>query len=153
MEMQAAVPGASTTFNTGMTKSFTDYLRLKSGTDALLAWQMGDFFEFYWDDARIVADVLGIALSCRGQMPNGERIPMCGIPADTRFPTQAERMIVPLGRTDHYFGLIVEAGHALAVAVRAPWRDGIWTHRIVVTFDPKDFAQVVPAAMAIGAAR
>ena len=153
METQRAAPVASATFNTGMTKGMIEYLRLKNGTDALLAWQMGDFFEFYWDDARIVADALGIALSCRGQMPNGERIPMCGIPADTRFPMQAERMIVPLIPTDYYFGQIVEAGHALAVAVHAPKPDGSWAHRIIVTFDPKDFTPAAPTALAVGATR
>lgn len=137
----------------GYIPMFDKYFEARRQSGAILAWQMGDFFEFYLEDAKIVSEVCGIVLGRRGCMPNGDPLPMCGIPADTRFPMQAERRIVPLGRTDHYFGLIVEAGHALAVAVRAPWRDGIWTHRIVVTFDPKDFAQVVPAAMAIGAAR
>ena len=41
-----------------------EFLDLKDGTDAdLLAMQVGDFYEFFADDARTVADVLDLQVS------------------------------------------------------------------------------------------
>jgi len=40
---------------------------------------MGDFYEMFFDDARIASKILGITLTSRGTF-NGEKVPMCGIP-------------------------------------------------------------------------
>ena len=40
---------------------------------------MGDFFELFFDDARVAAACLDIALTTRGEH-DGEPIPMCGVP-------------------------------------------------------------------------
>ncbi|MBA3053771.1 MAG: DNA mismatch repair protein MutS [Sphingomonadales bacterium] len=56
------------------------YLALKAEAgDCLLFYRMGDFFELFFDDARIAAQVLDIALTSRGEHL-GEPIPMCGVP-------------------------------------------------------------------------
>lgn len=52
------------------------YRRIKEGLppDTLLLFRLGDFYELFYEDARIGAEVLQIALTKRGQAP------MCGIP-------------------------------------------------------------------------
>jgi DNA mismatch repair protein MutS len=56
------------------------YLELKrQHPDALLLVRMGDFFEAFDDDARVLARVLDIALTAR-DVGNGVRAPLAGIP-------------------------------------------------------------------------
>ncbi len=58
----------------------TQYLALKrEAGDALLFYRMGDFFELFFDDARVAAGILDIALTSRGEH-EGEPVPMCGVP-------------------------------------------------------------------------
>ncbi|MGJ8687732.1 MAG: DNA mismatch repair protein MutS, partial [Spongiibacteraceae bacterium] len=45
----------------------------------LLLYRMGDFYEMFFDDAKLAADVLDITLTARGKTA-GEAIPMCGVP-------------------------------------------------------------------------
>ena len=47
--------------------------------DQLLFFQMGDFYEFFFDDARRAAELLGLALTKRGRSA-GEPIPMAWMP-------------------------------------------------------------------------
>jgi DNA mismatch repair protein MutS len=47
--------------------------------DALLFYRMGDFFELFFEDAKVAARVLDIALTSRGEH-EGEPVPMCGVP-------------------------------------------------------------------------
>ena len=57
------------------------YLRIKAEfPDKLLFYQMGDFYELFFDDARRAHELLGISLTARGQT-NGQPIPMAGVPA------------------------------------------------------------------------
>src|SRR2546427_12352919 len=46
--------------------------------DALLFFRLGDFYELFFEDARIAAQLLGIALTSRAK--GDERIPMAGVP-------------------------------------------------------------------------
>jgi DNA mismatch repair protein MutS len=56
------------------------YLDIKAQhQDALLAYQIGDFFEFFDDDARTVARELQIVLTARSYGP-GEAVPLAGVP-------------------------------------------------------------------------
>ena len=56
------------------------YLRIKAEhPDTLLFYQMGDFYELFFDDARKAAEMLDIALTARGTS-DGEPIPMAGVP-------------------------------------------------------------------------
>ena len=57
------------------------YLRIKAEfPDKLLFYQMGDFYELFFDDARRASELLDISLTSRGQT-NGQPIPMAGVPA------------------------------------------------------------------------
>ena len=56
------------------------YLRMKGEhPDAILLFRMGDFYETFDDDARIVSRELEIALTSR-EFGAGKRIPLAGIP-------------------------------------------------------------------------
>src|SRR5207253_8289891 len=46
--------------------------------DALLFFRLGDFYELFYDDARIASQVLGITLTSRAK--GDDRIPMAGVP-------------------------------------------------------------------------
>ena len=47
--------------------------------DALVLFQVGDFYEFFFEDAHKASTFLGITLTKRGSMGN-EPIPLCGVP-------------------------------------------------------------------------
>ena len=56
------------------------YLRIKKEhEDAILLFRMGDFYETFDDDARVVSRELEIALTAR-EMGRGHRVPLAGIP-------------------------------------------------------------------------
>jgi len=77
------------------------YLALKAeAEDCLLFYRMGDFFELFFDDAKVASGVLDIALTSRGEH-DGARIPMCG---------------VPVNAMDGYLARLIKAGHRVAVA-------------------------------------
>ncbi len=48
--------------------------------DAILFFRLGDFYEMFYDDAVRVAELLELTLTSRGKGPDGERIPMAGVP-------------------------------------------------------------------------
>lgn len=48
-------------------------------TDSLILFQVGDFYELFFDDAKRAAAYLGLALTARGKN-KGEPIPLCGVP-------------------------------------------------------------------------
>ena len=48
--------------------------------DAILLFRMGDFYETFYDDARTIARVLGIALTSRSKDKKDQPIPLAGIP-------------------------------------------------------------------------
>lgn len=77
------------------------YLALKREAEGcLLFYRMGDFFELFFDDARIAAGVLDIALTSRGEH-GGAPIPMCG---------------VPVHAAETYLARLIRAGHRVAIA-------------------------------------
>jgi DNA mismatch repair protein MutS len=61
---------------------------------------MGDFFELFFDDAKIASACLDIALTKRGA-DAGEPIPMCGVPVHS---------------ADSYLARLIKAGHRVAIA-------------------------------------
>ncbi len=67
--------------------------------DTLLFFQVGDFYELFFDDAKQAAAFLGIALTARGKS-KGEPIPLCG---------------VPLHAIDHYLAKLVKGGFKVAL--------------------------------------
>ncbi len=47
--------------------------------EALLFFRMGDFFEMFYDDAKLASKELGIALTARNKGKEGGEIPMAGV--------------------------------------------------------------------------
>jgi len=83
------------------TPMMAQYLALKAEAgDCLLFYRMGDFFELFFDDAKIASAVLDIALTARGEH-DGEKIPMCGVPAHAAVG---------------YLQRLIKAGHRVAIA-------------------------------------
>ena len=76
------------------------YLSIKAAhTDALLFYRMGDFYELFFEDAKIASDLLDITLTARGHA-NNEPIPMCG---------------VPYHAADAYLARLVKLGRSVAI--------------------------------------
>lgn len=67
--------------------------------DTLLFFQIGDFYELFYEDAQRAAAYLGIALTARGKN-NGEPIPLCGVPVHTK---------------DHYIAKLIKGGFRIAL--------------------------------------
>ncbi len=58
----------------------SQYLALKEkNKDAVLFFQVGTFYQLYYHDAKLAADILGTRVISRA-IGKGQRIPMCGIP-------------------------------------------------------------------------
>ena len=77
------------------------YLALKQQSDGcLLFYRMGDFFELFFEDAKIAASVLDIALTSRGEH-GGVPIPMCGVPVHS---------------AEGYLARLIRAGCRVAIA-------------------------------------
>jgi len=77
------------------------YHALKAeAADCLLFYRMGDFFELFFEDARIASAILDIALTARGEH-DGDKVPMCG---------------VPVHAADAYLARLIRAGQRVAIA-------------------------------------
>ena len=84
-----------------LTPVMQQYVDFKSeNPDALLMFRLGDFFESFFDDARVISEKLGLVLTSRGTDGDGTDIPMCGIPWHA---------------SDNYFGRLVKMGYKLAL--------------------------------------
>ncbi len=83
------------------TPMMAQYHRLKAEAgDALLFYRMGDFFELFFDDAKVAAACLDIALTKRGA-DGGEPVPMCGVPVHS---------------AESYLARLIKGGHRVAIA-------------------------------------
>ncbi len=67
--------------------------------ESLLFFQVGDFYELFFDDAKKAAAFLGIALTKRGTH-KGEPIPLCGVPVHS---------------LEHYLHKLVRGGFCVAI--------------------------------------
>ncbi len=86
---------------TAPTPMIAQYLALRAEVPGcLLFYRMGDFFELFFDDAKVAASTLDIALTARGDH-DGAPIPMCG---------------VPVHAADVYLARLIRAGHRVAIA-------------------------------------
>ena len=62
------------------TPMMRQYLTMKAQhPDMLLFYRMGDFYELFYNDAKLASEMLGISLTARGKS-GGDPIPMAGIP-------------------------------------------------------------------------
>src|SRR5436190_9791376 len=68
----------------------------------VLFFRMGDFYEMFWDDAKLCARVLGVALTSRsrGGLDAEDAIPMAG---------------VPFHAVEGYLRRMIAAGHKVAI--------------------------------------
>ena len=77
------------------------YVDMKSeNPDALLLFRLGDFYEAFFEDAKIVSEALSLVLTHRGTDGFGADVPMCGIPWHA---------------ADNYFGRLVKSGYKVAL--------------------------------------
>ncbi|MBU4270213.1 DNA mismatch repair protein MutS, partial [Candidatus Dependentiae bacterium] len=83
-----------------LTPMMNQYLQIKRDhTDAILFFRLGDFYEMFFDDAKIASAILGLALTSRGTGKNS-RVPMCGIPYHA---------------SDNYIARLIKAEHKVAI--------------------------------------
>ncbi len=84
----------------GLTPLMQQYAAMKQEhPDSLLLFQVGDFYELFFDDAKKVSGFLGIALTKRGKIQD-KPIPLCG------FPIHA---------VDHHVPKLVKGGFKVAI--------------------------------------
>jgi hypothetical protein len=100
-----------------LTPLMVEYNRLKSlAPDGLLMIRLGDFYEFFFEDAKVAAKILNIALTKRND------VPMAGIPYHA---------------LDKYSKRLVEAGHKVCIAEKV---GGDWQKpecKIVERYEPE----------------
>jgi len=98
---QHLMAGESSSNPSSVTPMMEQYFALKTqAPDCLLFYRMGDFFELFFDDARLASACLDIALTARGEH-QGKPIPMCGVPAHS---------------AEAYLARLIKAGHRVAIA-------------------------------------
>ncbi|NMB65586.1 MAG: DNA mismatch repair protein MutS, partial [Spirochaetes bacterium] len=79
-----------------LTPMMRQYLEIKQHyKDEILFFRLGDFYEMFFDDAKIASKVLDIALTSRQN-----DIPMCG---------------VPYHAADSYIARLIKAGYRVAI--------------------------------------
>ncbi len=85
-----------------LTPMLKQYLEIKKDhQDAILFYRLGDFYEMFFDDAKVASKILGITLTSRNNKDKEEnRIPLCGIPHHAGAS---------------YLAKLVNAGHKVAV--------------------------------------
>src|SRR5687768_15286667 len=68
----------------------------------VLFFRMGDFYEMFWEDAKVAAKTLGVALTSRskGGLNGEDAIPMAG---------------VPFHAVESYLRKMIAAGHKVAI--------------------------------------
>ncbi len=77
------------------------YLDLKARhPDAILFFRLGDFYETFDDDAELVSEALGVALTSK-PMGQGLRVPLAGVPVQS---------------VEGHLARLIEAGHRVAIA-------------------------------------
>ena len=90
--------------------------------DELLFFQVGVFYELFYDDAKVSASELAIALTARGK-DNGKDIPLCGMPVHA---------------SQQYVAKLVKRGYKVALCnqLEAPVAGRIVKRGVVNVFTP-----------------
>ena len=90
----------TTPANDEITPLMQQYLAIKAEhQEAILFFRMGDFYEMFYDDAKVASEVLGLTLTSRAHGKSA-RVPLAG------FPYHA---------LDTYLTKMVKAGHRVAI--------------------------------------
>jgi DNA mismatch repair protein MutS len=83
----------------GYTPMIEQYLEIKSqNQDAILMFRLGDFYEMFFEDAKLASRELEIVLTARDG--GNEKIPMCG---------------VPYHAVNNYISRLISKGHKVAI--------------------------------------
>ena len=83
-----------------LTPMMQQYLSIKSThKDYLLFYRLGDFYELFFEDAKVASKILGIVLTKRG-VQAGNDIPMCGVPYHS---------------ATHYINKLLKNGYSIAI--------------------------------------
>ena len=83
-----------------LTPMLSQYLRIKKDfPDVILFFRLGDFYEMFFEDAKVASSILHITLTSRGKV-RGKRIPMCGVPHHA---------------AENYIKRLLKEGHKVAV--------------------------------------
>lgn len=134
----------------GYTPIMQQYIRHKERfPSTLVLFRLGDFYETFFDDALSIHRLIGITLTKRGKDPQGNPIPMAGVPAVSLeqyvarlvrlgqsvviveqfgtpgkpdFERRVSRIITPGTLTED--NLLPEKSNAVLLAVSAPSRKG-----------------------------
>ncbi len=72
----------------------------KENPDTILFFQVGDFFETFDEDARLVSRELEITLTSRQKNKNGEKIPLAGVPCSS---------------VGYYINKLIKKGYKIAI--------------------------------------
>lgn len=82
------------------TPMIEQYLQIKrENPGILIMYRLGDFYEFFFEDAEIVAKELQLVLT-KKSAGNNRKIPMCGIPHHAYSP---------------YLAKLIDAGHKVGI--------------------------------------
>ena len=115
-----------------MTPMMLQYLEIKKEyPDHLLFYRLGDFYEMFFDDAKLASKELELFLTGR-DCGEAERAPMCGIPYHS---------------TDTYIAKLLEKGYKIAICEQAPGKvdeNGLMVREVVRIITP---GTVVDGAM------
>lgn len=83
-----------------LTPMMRQYFEVKQQyPDTLLFFRLGDFYELFYDDAKLVSNLLNLTLTRRNQN-SAEPVPMAGIPHHT---------------VDNYVARLLKAGHSVVI--------------------------------------
>ncbi|MBY0109806.1 MAG: DNA mismatch repair protein MutS [Candidatus Babeliaceae bacterium] len=109
--------------DTVLTPLMRQYFDIKNQfPDALVLFQVGDFYELFFNDAHKAASFLGIVLTQRGTMSD-EPIPLCGVPRHT---------------VEHYLIKLVKGGFRVVICdqLEAPQPGKIVERGVTQVFTP-----------------
>ena len=98
-----AAPIKRTNADAQLSPAMRQYLQFKQQhPDYVLFFRMGDFYEMFWEDAKLAAKTLGVALTSRsrGGLSSEDAIPMAG---------------VPFHAVESYLRKMIAAGHKVAI--------------------------------------
>ena len=100
MVVQKEIPLNNSFSGNNLTPMMQQYLSIKSShKDYLLFYRLGDFYELFFEDAKVAAKILDIVLTKRG-VQAGDDIPMCGVPYHS---------------ATHYINKLLKNGYSIAI--------------------------------------
>ena len=84
-----------------LTPMLRQYIEIKDQhRDAILFYRMGDFYEMFFEDAKVASRILNITLTARNNKTDANKVPMCG---------------VPYHAAQNYIAKLVQAGQRVAI--------------------------------------